>query len=122
MAGLLDRLKGLVKDREGQIKSAVDKAGDFVDDKTKGKYHDKIAKAGEKADQVIDKVKADGTDAADSADSAPAAADPAAPAAAATTATDAPAETVADATETASDSAADTGTDAGTDTTDKPSA
>jgi hypothetical protein len=119
MAGLLDRLKGLVKDREGQIKSAVDKAGDFVDDKTKGKYHDKIAKAGEKADQVIDKVKADGTDAADSADSAPAAADPAA---SASTATDAPAETAADVTETATDSAADPGTDAGTDPTAKPSA
>jgi division protein CdvB (Snf7/Vps24/ESCRT-III family) len=56
MAGLLDKLKGLVKERETQIRSAVDKAGDFVDDKTKGKYHDKIAKAGEKADQAINKV------------------------------------------------------------------
>jgi len=53
---LLDKLKGLVKEREGQIRSAVDKAGDFVDDKTKGKYHDKIAKAGEKADKALDKV------------------------------------------------------------------
>jgi antitoxin protein of toxin-antitoxin system len=60
MSGFLDRVKGLVKEREGQIRSAVDKAGDFVDDKTKGKYHDKIAKAGEKADQVITKATADG--------------------------------------------------------------
>jgi nucleosome binding factor SPN SPT16 subunit len=56
MAGLLDKLKGLVKERETQIRSAVDKAGDFVDDKTKGKYHDKISKVGEKADQAINKV------------------------------------------------------------------
>ncbi len=60
MPGLVDKLKGLVKEREGQIRSAVDKAGEFVDDKTKGKYHDKIAKAGEKADQVITKATADG--------------------------------------------------------------
>jgi flagellar hook-basal body complex protein FliE len=76
MAGLLDKLKGLVKERETQIRTAVDKAGDFVDDKTKGKYHDKIAKAGEKADQAIDKVTdkqaaaAEGTETAATTESA----------------------------------------------------
>lgn len=56
MSGFLDKVKGLVKEREGQIRSAVDKAGDFVDEKTKGKYHDKITKANEKAGEVIDKA------------------------------------------------------------------
>lgn len=52
----LDKVKALFVEREDQIRTATKKAGDFVDQKTKGKYHDKITKAGEKADQVIDKA------------------------------------------------------------------
>lgn len=55
--GFLDKVKTLVTEREGQIRSAKDKAGKFVDEKTGGKYHDKIAKVDEKADQAIKKAK-----------------------------------------------------------------
>lgn len=55
-----DNLKGLVsKGKEaaaknsGKINQAVDKAGDFVDQKTKGKYHDQIAKGKEAARKAI---------------------------------------------------------------------
>ncbi|MEV0356955.1 antitoxin [Nocardia sp. NPDC050697] len=55
-----DNLKGLVskgKDaaakNSGKINQAVDKAGDFVDNKTKGKYSNQIAKGKEAAKKVV---------------------------------------------------------------------
>jgi hypothetical protein len=57
---LVDSLKGLVgKGKEaasknaGKINEAVDKAGDFIDEKTKGKYSDKIEKGKEAAKKVV---------------------------------------------------------------------
>ncbi|MFE7796413.1 antitoxin [Nocardia sp. NPDC057440] len=57
---LVDTLKGLVgkgKDaaskNAGKINEAVDKAGDFIDEKTKGKYSDKIEKGKEAAKKVV---------------------------------------------------------------------
>lgn len=57
--GMMDKVKGLLKGREGQVKQTVGKVGDFVDDKTKGKYHDKIKRAEQKAAEVVDKVSPD---------------------------------------------------------------
>ncbi|MGI8868498.1 MAG: Rv0909 family putative TA system antitoxin [Mycobacteriales bacterium] len=53
---LLDKIKDMLKGREGQVRKATDKVGgavgkvgEFVDEKTKGKYSDKIQSAEEKA-------------------------------------------------------------------------
>jgi uncharacterized protein YjbJ (UPF0337 family) len=57
---LVDTLKGLVgKGKEAaaknadKINDAVDKTGDFIDNKTKGKYTDKIEKGKEAAKKVV---------------------------------------------------------------------
>ncbi|NUP29641.1 MAG: antitoxin [Nocardia sp.] len=57
---LMDNLKNLVgKGQEtaaknsDKINQAVDKAGDFLDQKTKGKYSDKIQKGKEAARKVV---------------------------------------------------------------------
>ncbi|MFQ6397897.1 antitoxin [Nocardia sp. KC 131] len=57
---LVDTLKGLVgkgKDAAAKnadkINDAVDKTGDFIDNKTKGKYTDKIEKGKEAAKKVV---------------------------------------------------------------------
>jgi ElaB/YqjD/DUF883 family membrane-anchored ribosome-binding protein len=61
--GLSDRLKNLRKKAEDtavehkdQIHQAVQKAEDAADQRTQGKYHDKIAKAGDMADAYVDKL------------------------------------------------------------------
>lgn len=51
--GLMDKLKGMTKGRERQISSAVDKAGDLVDKKTKGKYSGHIQKAEDGVDKAL---------------------------------------------------------------------
>ncbi len=43
--GLLGKIKTLAGKNASTITKAVDKAGDVVDKKTKGKHHDKIEKA-----------------------------------------------------------------------------
>jgi hypothetical protein len=68
--GFLDKLKSkasevkekaveVVDERGPQIKGGIEKAGDFVDKKTKGKYSDKIAKGTKKAEEAIDKIDKD---------------------------------------------------------------
>jgi uncharacterized protein YjbJ (UPF0337 family) len=65
--GFLDKLKGQaldIKDKAAdavnknsdKIHSGLDKAGEFVDTKTKGKYTDKIETAKEKAVDGLDKL------------------------------------------------------------------
>jgi uncharacterized protein YjbJ (UPF0337 family) len=69
--GILDKLKGqasglkkkateVVDDNSDKIHSGIDKAGDLVDDKTKGKYSDKIDQAKDAAEKGLDKL--DGKD------------------------------------------------------------
>ncbi len=48
--GLLDKAKKLVTKHEDKIDEGVEKAGDLVDHKTKGKHADTI-------DKVVDKVQ-----------------------------------------------------------------
>ncbi|MEV0365610.1 antitoxin [Nocardia fusca] len=64
---LMENLKNLVgKGQEtaaknsGKINQAVDKAGDFLDQKTKGKYSDKIQKGKEAARKVVPPEHPDG--------------------------------------------------------------
>jgi len=57
--GLMDTLKGLIKGKGEKIDGAIDKVGDVVDDKTGGKYTDKIESAQEKAKDVVDKIEGD---------------------------------------------------------------
>jgi hypothetical protein len=61
--GLGDKFKNLTKqaqdavaDHRGDIHGAVQRVGAAADQRTKGKYSDKIAKFGQKADDAIDKV------------------------------------------------------------------
>jgi ElaB/YqjD/DUF883 family membrane-anchored ribosome-binding protein len=59
--GLADRLKGLTKKAEDaavehkdQIHQAVEKAEVTADERTGGRYHEQIQKAGAKADSFVD--------------------------------------------------------------------
>lgn len=52
---LLDKAKSLLGQNKGAATSAVDKGGDVVDEKTGGKYEDKVDTAQQKADDFIDK-------------------------------------------------------------------
>jgi hypothetical protein len=61
--GFGDRLKDLAKQAQGsvaehkeQIVEAVDRASVVADQRTGGKYTDKIAKVGQKAERVVDKL------------------------------------------------------------------
>jgi hypothetical protein len=71
--GIADRLKDVAKkaedaaaERKGQIREAVHKAGTVADQRTGGKYSERIQKAGAKADSVVDRIKdPDATPAAD---------------------------------------------------------
>ncbi|MFE9172212.1 antitoxin [Streptomyces kebangsaanensis] len=40
--GMLDKLKGLMKGHEEQADRGVDKAGDYVDERTRGKYRSQV--------------------------------------------------------------------------------
>lgn len=69
MMAFRDTLKGLTKkardqaaEHKGELKKAVDKAQEVADQRTSGKYHDKIEKAGTKADQYIDTLQPGGKD------------------------------------------------------------
>jgi hypothetical protein len=52
----LDKVRGLLRAREQQVKQAVNKVGGLVDDKTKGKYHDTIEKVEQKAAELVEKA------------------------------------------------------------------
>ena len=52
--GLLDKIKGLLGGNADKVKEGIEKAGDMVDEKTGGKFSDKIDMAEEKIGEVID--------------------------------------------------------------------
>jgi len=61
LAGQASTKMGELADEHGdKVKGAVDKAAGTVDEKTKGKYSDKIAKGSAKAKDAVDKVAEDG--------------------------------------------------------------
>lgn len=53
---ILDKLKGLLKGKGEQANSAIDKVADVADDKTGGKYTEKIEDAADKAKEIVDKL------------------------------------------------------------------
>ena len=52
--GLLDKIKGMLGGNVDKVKDGIDKAGDMVDDKTGGKFTDKIEMAEEKIGEVVE--------------------------------------------------------------------
>ena len=52
--GLLDKIKGMLGGNADKVKEGIDKAGDMVDEKTGGKFSDKIEMAEEKIGEVIE--------------------------------------------------------------------
>jgi hypothetical protein len=54
--GLLDKAKGMLSGHEDKAKKGIDKAGDMADDKTGGKYADKVDMGQDKAKDGIDKL------------------------------------------------------------------
>ena len=54
--GFLDKLKDLASKNKGAVDSAIDKAGDIVDQKTQGKYSSQVDKAQDAAKKAVDKT------------------------------------------------------------------
>ena len=52
--GILDKAKDLLAQNADKVGSAIDKAGEFVDEKTQGKYSDTIHEVQEEAKKVVD--------------------------------------------------------------------
>jgi hypothetical protein len=52
--GFLDKAKDLLAQNADKVETAIDKAGEFVDDKTQGKYSDTIHTVQEQAKKVAD--------------------------------------------------------------------
>jgi len=58
---LADRAKGLVHDNEENIRGGIEKAGDFIDEKTGGKFADKVDKVQDGASGLVNKLGGDDT-------------------------------------------------------------
>ncbi|MCL4135797.1 UNVERIFIED_CONTAM: hypothetical protein GTU68_047555 [Idotea baltica] len=58
--GLLDKIKGMLGGNADKVKGGLEKAGDMVDEKTGGKFTDKIDMAEEKIGEVIEDQAAEG--------------------------------------------------------------
>ena len=51
--GFLDKAKDLLAQNADKVETAIDKAGEFVDDKTQGKYSDTIHQVQEEAKKAV---------------------------------------------------------------------
>jgi MT0933-like antitoxin protein len=51
----LDKVKNLLSKNADKVDTAIDKAGDIVDQKTQGKYADKVDKVQDAAKKAVDK-------------------------------------------------------------------
>ena len=52
--GLLDKIKSMLGGNADKVKGGLEKAGDMVDEKTGGKFTDKIDMAEEKIAEVLE--------------------------------------------------------------------
>ena len=68
--GLLDKIKGMLSGNADKVKDGIDKAGDMIDEKTGGKFGDKIDMAEEKIGDVVDGMAEEAEEAADAAEEA----------------------------------------------------
>ncbi|SPM34741.1 hypothetical protein MRAB57_2561 [Mycobacterium rhizamassiliense] len=57
--GLLDKAKDLLAQNADKVGTAIDKAGEFVDDKTQGKYTDTIHQVQEQAKKAAESAAKD---------------------------------------------------------------
>ena len=57
--GIFDRAKDALSGHSEQVAAAIDKAGDFVDEKTEGKYAEQVDKGQEMARDKLTDMKAD---------------------------------------------------------------
>ncbi|AYJ48643.1 antitoxin [Rhodococcus sp. P1Y] len=53
LKGIVDKGKELAAENSDKIEDVVDKAGDFIDNKTGGKYADKVDKVQDAAKKAI---------------------------------------------------------------------
>ena len=56
---LKDKATGLIQDNTEKISGAIDQAGDFIDEKTGGKFAEHIDKVQDGAKGLVDKVDGD---------------------------------------------------------------
>ncbi|MFB7594731.1 antitoxin [Streptomyces sp. NPDC056160] len=56
LKNLKDKVEDLAETHGDKISAGLEKAGDFIDDKTGGKHHDKIDSAVDKAQDYIEKL------------------------------------------------------------------
>lgn len=54
--GFVDKVKGLVSKNADKVETAIDKAGDIVDQKTHGKYTSQVEKVQQAAKKAVDKT------------------------------------------------------------------
>ena len=54
--GMVDKLKDLLSKNADKVETAIDKAGDVVDQKTQGKYTDTVNKVQDAAKKAVDKT------------------------------------------------------------------
>jgi hypothetical protein len=52
--GFLDKAKNLLAQNADKVDAAIDKAGEFVDSKTEGKYKETVSKVQEAAKKALD--------------------------------------------------------------------
>lgn len=57
--GFIDKIKGAISGNTDKADDAIDKAADFVDDKTGNKHTEKIDSVSEKAKDLVDKLDDD---------------------------------------------------------------
>ena len=57
--GIFDRAKDALSGHSEQVAAAIDKAGDFVDEKTEGKYAEQVDKGQDMAKDKLADMKAD---------------------------------------------------------------
>lgn len=63
---LLEKVRGLLRGRKGDIDKGLDKAERVVSEKTGGKYDDQMGSVREKADEALSEdARSDGADTAD---------------------------------------------------------
>ena len=54
--GFLDKIKDLASKNADKVETAIDKAGDVVDQKTQGKYTSQVDKVQDAAKKAVDKT------------------------------------------------------------------
>jgi MT0933-like antitoxin protein len=59
--GFMDKVKGMFGQHADKAEGGIDKAGDFVDDKTGDKYADHVDKGQDAANDALRKLDDEGT-------------------------------------------------------------